>query len=502
MKITIIKPALETDAVWDPVRTCPYVGAWYLASKLKEAGHEVEYLDEVVRDNGLSKRKMLGNSVSVETFQTEKMQDYKQLSPSEFVKKYGVFNGCGVNRTMMRTGKSLDESLDRIEYSKPDVVGIPLIATANYIPATELGRAIKEKFPSIRVIYGGQHITAMADEFIYENPWVDQVVTGDAIDIIEDVAKGRLKSKIAHGGFRNLENFPLLDPKIIENAGYPNTPLHTYPTDGRKSVDYMFSKGCFRRCDFCVAGSQKGNHVTSTEYDRIDRQLQLFRENGIEELVVQDDAFLHEPKHRREYLPKILNLMKKHGMYWQNNGGVEFEGIDEFVTEQLINYNKYGKGRVTSLYIPFNPRTWNKNGSASKTMSERYHANLNNLRRLREEGGIYVFTSAIIGTPEQTEENFEEELQTDRELIQKGYIDSALCLSATMLPGTKWYETNGYNIIDKKDYAGYSLFTTHHRTPNLEPSKIEELMIRWTKGLDDVQKTYSWQTAFPNSVYA
>jgi hypothetical protein len=45
-----------------------------------------------------------------------------------------------------------------------------------------------------------------------------------------------------------------------------------------------------------------------------------------------------------------------------------------------------------------------------------------------------VFTSAIIGTPEQDLHAFEEELATDKSLIEEGYIDSALSLSATMLP--------------------------------------------------------------------
>lgn len=36
-------------------------------------------------------------------------------------------------------------------------------------------------------------------------------------------------------------------------------------------------------------------------------------------------------------------------------------------------------------------------------MSNKYHDNLKNLRRLRE-AGIYVFTSEIMGTPEHTPE--------------------------------------------------------------------------------------------------
>lgn len=509
--VMLIKPALETDAVFDPIRTTSYLGMWYLASKLKEEGHNVRYLDEVVRNDGLSKQKLfsreqngdlvvdIDSEISVDEYLANKKADYDNLPPHEFVDKYSAFSGNSINRTMVRTGNSLEETLVEVRKENPDVVGIPLISTANYKPATDLAKKIKENFPRTKIVFGGQHITAEAEQFLAENPYVDQIVTGDAINVIGEIVEGKNNDKIVHGGFQNMGQFPILDPEILEENKYPINPTYTYQTDGRKSVDFMFTKGCFRRCEFCVAGSQKGNHVTATEYERLDNQLKKFKESGVEELVVQDDAFLWDRRHVKTHLPKILGLMKKYGLYWQDNGGVEFEALDDFVTDELIKYNQSGEGKVTSLYVPFNPRTWNKEESASKSMSGRYHRNLENLKRLREEGGIYVFTSAILGTPEQTKEMFEDELATDRKLIQEGYIDSALCLSATMLPGTKWYESNGHNIVNKKDYAGYSLFATHHRTEHLEPKEIEEMMVGWTKGLDDVQKTYHWGTAFPNS---
>ncbi|MCR4322639.1 MAG: hypothetical protein NUV61_00945 [Candidatus Azambacteria bacterium] len=128
-------------------------------------------------------------------------------------------------------------------------------------------------------------------------------------------------------------------------------------------------------------------------------------------------------------------------------------------------------------------------------MTRRYHQNMENLKRLRE-AGIYIFTSIIIGAPEQTLKTFEEELEAVRSLIVGKYIDAALPLSATMLPATEWYKTNGHNIVNKKDYPGFSLFTTHHRTEHLEPQDIERLIVKWLKGLKDVQVVYSWGTAF------
>jgi radical SAM superfamily enzyme YgiQ (UPF0313 family) len=512
-KVMFIKPALETDAVWDPVRICSNLGVWYMSSQLRARGHDVTYLDEAVRDRGLTKRTLLrrelAGSNAVETrleqsyneFAEQKMSDYRSLGLSEFIKKYSAFRQEGkVLRTILRTGNTQESTLREIERAAPEIIGIPIVATANYLPATELARAIKANFPEIKMVLGGQHVSADPCGFVRDNPYVDQVVSGDAISVIAEVVEGRKTDRIVYAGSETMSAFPILNPDIIKNVGYPIEPTYTYTTNGRKSVDFMFSKGCFRGCSFCVVGSRHGDHrVTATGYERIDQQLAEFKRHGINELVVQDDAFLHDPVHRDGHLRNILALMKKYGFYWQNNGGIEFEGLDNSVTEQLIRYNKEGEGKITALYVPFNPRFWNRAQSPARSMSLKYHQNLKNLRKLRLDGGIYVFTSAMLGTPEQTMEVFEEELKTDKELIEGGCLDAALCLCATMLPGTEWFGRNGHNIINKRDYAGYSLFTTHHKTDFVGPKEIEEFMITWTRSLDDVQKTHSWGTAFPNS---
>ena len=40
-----------------------------------------------------------------------------------------------------------------------------------------------------------------------------------------------------------MSQFPILDPKILDETNYPVDLTYTYSTDGRKSVDFMFSKG-------------------------------------------------------------------------------------------------------------------------------------------------------------------------------------------------------------------------------------------------------------------
>jgi len=212
-KVMFIKPHLETDAVWDPIRTCPYIGVWYMASKLKEEGHEVKYLDEVTRSGGLEKRSLFRRDlvdgdvvessvdISYDDFQRQKMDDYHAMTPEGFVDKYSAFGEEGkISRMIVRTGNDLEDTLREVEEMNPDVVGIPLIATANYLPATRLGKAIKERFPDVKVVFGGQHISADPEGFLRDNDYVDQVVSGDAISAISDIVEGKNNDRVVYGG--------------------------------------------------------------------------------------------------------------------------------------------------------------------------------------------------------------------------------------------------------------------------------------------------------------
>lgn len=510
-RVAFVKPYLETDATWEMIRTSCYLGIWYIASSLKQKGHSVWYLDEVVRNNGIKKTSLYRTELdgtqlqeqyeqmSIEEYRREKNLYFEANSPEDFIKKYSAYQNGKIVRTIARTGNTLEETLNEIARISPDYVAIALIATANSRAAIKTGLAIKNEFPEIKIIYGGHHVSAVPEEFLEENPWIDHIVVGDGIEIFNDIVEGRVKDKIIYEGFKTMDKFPLLDMDIIKDTRYPTDQEYSYPSFGRKSTDFMFSKGCFRRCEFCVAGGQEGNHVSFMSLENVDKQFKIFKEAGIKEIIVQDDAFIFGG---REALKNKLDLLKKYDFYWQNSGGIDFELLSDYATDLFIDYNKSGEGKLTGLYVPFNPRFWNKGSSATKTMVSKYDHNFRNLKRLREEGNIYVFTSEIVGSPEQTQQQIREDIESHKEMIHAGYLDTALTLSATLLPGTKWYNDYKNTIVNLNDTPGYSLFTTHHTTKNLpDPRMIEELFILRTKELNSIQSTYNWQTPFPNSVW-
>ena len=499
----LIKPAYETDAVWDPIRTSQPLGLWWLGSHLKERGHEVRLLDETVRNGGLDNQvmfqrvldngKVIDNPLDItyEDFQAQKMKDFNYMSPEEFVNKYSAHNSDGIVRNMVRTGNSEEDTLAEVKRMNPDFVGIPIFASCNYNSAMSLAKAVKESFPETKVVMGGQHVSALPYD-VLDKRFVDYVITGDGLSamtrLVED--KGFLTDMLV-GGSKNIKEFPLLDIELIAENKYPVSPNHTFDTEGRKWVDYMFSKGCFRSCDFCASEEK----VSTIAFDKIDEQLQRFKDDGIEEIVVQDDAFLFKPKQNlREYLA----LMKNHGLNWQDNGGIEFEGLTPLVMNMFLDYQNKGDGRITSLYVPLNPREGSKVDSALKDMKARFNRNFSHIKQLRDSGA-YVFTSEIIGRPGDTLDLIEENIGLHQDLVQEGYADKSLTFVASTLPGTKWYGEYDGGIVDKEDWASYSIFVPQSTIDGVDDIKdIERMAIKRNQKMNEVQDTYSWGSAFSN----
>ena len=503
-RIMLIKPAYETDAVWDTIRTSHPLGLWWISSALKERGHEVRLLDETVRGCGLEKRTMfrretygtesvdIPSECSYEDFQHQKMQDFNTLDPREFAKKYSSFEGDKIVRNMVRTGIPLEKTLDEVGRMNPDFVGIPIFASCNYPAALTLARAVRSNFPDAKIVMGGQHATAQPIEVVTTG--ADYVVTGDAVSAMINLVEMGSDRKVIFGGVADIRNFPLLDMELMAENAYPLRPTHTYDTKGRRSVDYMFSKGCFRSCEFCVAG-EKENKVSTTNLEKIDEQLKRFADAGIEEIIVQDDAFLFKPeKNLRSYLA----LMKKYGFYWQDNGGIEFEGLTPAVIEMLMEYQTKGRGRINSLYVPLNPRKGALTGSALRDIQKRFADHFPHIRALRESG-IYVCTSEIIGYPGQSLDSMEEDVRFHQELVRNGYADKSMTFVTSTLPGTKLYrERNGF-IVNPLDWAGYSNFVPQSVTDTVQNIQdIEWMTVIRNKEMNKVQVSYSWGSTFPN----
>ncbi len=243
MKIAFVCPQRQVDAIHEPPRGGVQIGPVLMASLLVERGHEVHYMDESVRNGGWHRRSLSIRTLRAgtrgiqeeaysrtwEEVQAEKMADFRAMSPNDFLKKWSAFKRNGsVERVIARIGVPEEETIQRLRDLGVEAVGIPLAASANYLAATSLGQRIKRELPHVRVVMGGQHITADPEAFVRDNPWVDNVAQSDAITTIEDMMAGRSPSKIVPGGFQSMEQYPVMNCDLFAEAGYSTPPTHNY----------------------------------------------------------------------------------------------------------------------------------------------------------------------------------------------------------------------------------------------------------------------------------
>ena len=80
--------------------------------------------------------------------------------------------------------------------------------------------------------------------------------------------------------------------------------------------------------------------------EKVQRQLNLLKEHGYEELIIQDDNFITDI----DYARKIMKLMKEQQFYWQNDGGFELERLDKDMIKDMAASN------LTSVFIPVHGR--------------------------------------------------------------------------------------------------------------------------------------------------
>jgi radical SAM superfamily enzyme YgiQ (UPF0313 family) len=498
-KIMLIKPPMHTDAVFDPIRTTQPLGLWYIGSYLKEKGHDVSILDTVIE--GIDNKIMLNSTEDYNEFSRRKSEDLENLTAEAFVEKYSPHSEEGVSRNIVRVGLSDKEILERIRAENPEYIGMSIFASCNHTPSIELAKLIKSNFPDIKIVAGGAHATDMAERVLRDSEGaIDYCVKGDGQFVLEEIVEGKVpETGIAylkqgeykdHGEYRrmSMNEFSLLDPSLSEKMVLPMPATHTQDTKGRKYTDVMFSRGCVKHCEYCVAGS-KNYGFDPLNLDVVEKQLKLLKDAGYEELVLQDDDLLRD----KEHFFKVLDFIKEQGFFWQDNGGIAIEDLDEKVADKILE-----NGLCNSLYVPFNPRNYKVN-QAANLATNRYHKNVEQLKRLKD-AGIYIYTSGIFGTDIQTKEDIDSEIDTYKQLIQEGYIDQALVFAVSHLPATKNYELFKQDIVHPDDFIGYSIFVPHAKTKTMDIKDVETAVVHANQEYNRIQKEAGpWGSSFPKN---
>jgi radical SAM superfamily enzyme YgiQ (UPF0313 family) len=207
-----------------------------------------------------------------------------------------------------------------------DAFALTVMPGPQLVSAVPLSRALKERFPHIPIVWGG-NFGSLYPHPVLNAPYVDWLVRGQGeqtFNELLDVLDGKRDSRAVAGlCFRAEDGSHVIGPERswVGPDELPDPPYHKinvadylHPTFlGRRSGVYQASIGCPFGCNFCGVISVFGRREKVQSPDRVARNLGfLARTHGMDSVHFYDNNFFLNERHAREVAAAFAPL----GLRW------------------------------------------------------------------------------------------------------------------------------------------------------------------------------------------
>ncbi|MCB0368479.1 MAG: B12-binding domain-containing radical SAM protein [Bdellovibrionales bacterium] len=324
--ITLVRPSIiySATAYSTPV-TLP-IGLAYIASLLRKYDYKVEILD------------CLG------------------LDINQVVK-----SSCGRFKIQ---GASFSESLNKIS-PETDILGVSVMFSQEWLHIKKFIIQIKQNFPKVKIVVGGEHATALPEYCLRDCPEIDFVITGEGEQAFLALCS-QLRKNI---GYENIPGLAYLkENQFFQNQGkriieidkipWPAwdlldlepyfRPNFTMGISHGRNMPILATRGCPYQCTFC-------SNVTmwTTKYimrdpidvvDEIEYNQKQFQANGI-------DFFDLTAIVKKGWIMEFTNELKRRNIKipWSLPSGTRSEALDDEVLKNLKD-----TGMELLVYAPEN----------------------------------------------------------------------------------------------------------------------------------------------------
>ena len=384
----------------------PSLGLGYLASCLRQAGHEVTILD-ALRD---------------------------ALPPDQV---------CKI-----------------VQAERPDLVGVTILSLF-YPEARSRVRLLKQAC-SCKVVIGGHHVTALPEASLTETN-ADCAIVGEGEDTIVHLA-GALEgagefADISGLAYRCDGSVVMNEPSaLIENLdGIPFPAwdlvgLERYPPISHGTIHRRFpnapiitTRGCPYRCTFCAARLTAGTKLRKRSAENVVDEIEMLYKNfGISEFHFEDDNFAFEKQHAYRICEEIVRRGLR--VDWSCPNGVRVDTLDD----ELLAMMKRSGCYMLALGIE----------SASQEILEAAHKKMNidvvpeTVRRMRVHG-ILSMGFFILGLPGETQETALKTIDFAKTVD----LDFVMFTHFVPLPGTEIFDQLTRSGRDPEEFFGSHLMS-------------------------------------------
>jgi len=263
-----------------------------------------------------------------------------------------------------------------------------------------LAHNLKKAKPELTVILGGPQVSYDAVETIRENRFVDFVIQGEGEYSFKELCK--VLTEAEHEKIALEEALPAikglvyrLNGKIYinEQAGHlmmdtvANPYLYITP-ESDKILYYESSRGCPRRCSYCLS-SVEGN-VRALSMDRAKSDLSYFILKRVKQVKFIDRTFNYDKKRAYEILKYLIET---------DNGvtNFHFEICADLLNEETLSL--LATARKGLFQFEIGVQSTNRDALAAVDRSTDIKAILTNIQKVISLGNIEVHADLIAGLP-------------------------------------------------------------------------------------------------------
>lgn len=389
------------------------------------------------------------------------------LPPTDLMYLASIAENCGFEAIIRdySQGGNFEADLKEIQ---PNYL-VANIATPTFQSDMMAVKLAKEIIPSICTIVKGAPFLTYNTNTIYENPFIDYVIMGEAELTLKDILDGVPDNEILGICYRenfqpvkndkrpfidNLDILPFPARHLVDNS------IYRRPDNGKVQAVIKVARGCPFHCFFCLATPVSGAKVRTRSPENIVAELkECVEKYNIKNFLFWSDIFNFNREWTLELCQKIIESGLK--ITWSSN--TRADTMDEEMARMM-----YKSGcRLVSIGVESGSQKMLDNIGKKITLDD-----IRNTVKILKKNKIKIYNYFVIGLPWETEETVEETIKFAIEL-DSNFISF---YTATPLPGTKYF---AYAMMNKLVEGNLDFRSAYYepvvRSEHLSKERIFEL---------------------------
>lgn len=308
--------------------------------------------------------------------------------------KYKIITlGCKVNEYESEVMSNLLENHGYIKSENPDVCIVNTCTVTNTADSKsrKMIRSLRRKYPKAILVVAGCMIQNKKDK----------------LDIDADIIIGnKHKTEVVN----YIEEFKDKKIYVVENmddADFEDMSLNNFDLT---RAYIKIEDGCDNYCSYCIIPYVRG-HVRSKKHEKVIKEAKALIKNGHKEIVLTGIHTGHYHDGNYSFADLLKDLVKLDGLKRLRISSIEITEINDEVLDVIKNSNVL----VNHMHIPL------QSGSDEilKQMNRKYDKKyfINKINKLKEiKPDMNVTTDVIVGFPGETNEQFEECIETIKKI--------------------------------------------------------------------------------------